>query len=114
MGATDDRLHGHQEGRFFHGYYDCYCYLPLHILCGDHLLYAKLKTANLDLGNESLPAIQRLVERIREHWPEVRILLRGDSGFCRDDLMSWCEEVMVTDPIVLINLSWTDLWITRK
>jgi hypothetical protein len=90
--ATDDPLHGHQEGRFFHGYFDCYCYLPLYIFCGDQLLCAKLKTANLDPGNESLPDIQRLVQRIREHWPEVRIVLRGDSGFCRDELMSWCEE----------------------
>lgn len=91
LDATDDPLHGHQEGRFFHGYFDCYCYLPLYIFCGDHLLYAKLKTANLDSGNEALPDVQRLVQRIRKHWPQVRIVLRGDSGFCRDELMSWCE-----------------------
>jgi len=90
--ATDDPLYGHQGGSFFHGFYDCYCYLPLYVFCGDWLLYAKLKTANLDPGNESLPDIQWLVERIRRHWPEVRIVLRGDSGFCRDELMSWCEE----------------------
>jgi hypothetical protein len=90
--ATDDPLHGHQEGRFFHGYFDCYCYLPLYVFCADQLLYAKLKTANLDPGHESLPDIQFLVQRIREQWPKVRIVLRGDSGFCREDLMSWCEE----------------------
>ena len=90
--ATDDPIHGHQQGRFFHGYYDCYCYLPLYIFCGDQLLYAKLKTANLDPGNESLPDIETLVQRIRQHWPEVRIVVRGDSGFCREELMSWCEQ----------------------
>jgi hypothetical protein len=90
--ATDDPLHGHQEGSFFHGFYDCYCYLPLYVFCGDRLLYGKLKTANLDPGNESLPDIRWLIERIRGHWPGVRIVLRGDSGFCRDELMSWCEE----------------------
>jgi hypothetical protein len=90
--ATDDPIHGHQEGRFFHGYYDCYCYLPLYIFCEDQLLYAKLKTANLDPGNESLPDIRLLVERIRQHWPHVRIVVRGDSGFCREELMSWCEQ----------------------
>jgi len=89
--ATDDPLHGDQEGRYFHGYFDCYCYLPLYIFCGDELLYAKLKTADVDPGNESLLDIQKVVERIRERWPEVRIVLRGDSGFCRDGLMSWCE-----------------------
>jgi len=89
--ATDDPLHGDQEGRFFHGYFDCYCYLPLYIFCGDELLYAKLKTADGDPGNGSLLDIQKLVGRIRERWPEVRIVLRGDSGFCRDGLMSWCE-----------------------
>jgi hypothetical protein len=93
--AADDPLHGRQQGRFFHGYFDCYCYLPLYIFCGDHLLSAKLKTANLDPGNESLPDIQRFVERICVHWPEVRIVLRGDGGFCREDLMSWCEQNQV-------------------
>jgi hypothetical protein len=90
--ATDDPLHGHQEGRFFHGYYDCYCYLPLYVFCGDQLLYAKLRTSNLDPGNESLPDLRLLIQRIRRQWPEVRIVLRGDSGFCREELMSWCEE----------------------
>ena len=92
LDATDDPLHGNQQGRYFHGYYDCYCYLPLYIFCGDKILCAKLKTSNLDPGNEALPDVMRVVEQIRESWPEVKITLRGDSGFCRDDLMSWCEE----------------------
>jgi hypothetical protein len=92
LDATDDPLHGHQEGRFFHGYYDCYCYLPLYMFCGDKLLVAKLRTANLDPGHESLPEVVRVIQQIRAHWPKVRIILRGDSGFCREDLMSWCEE----------------------
>jgi hypothetical protein len=92
LDATDDPLHGHQQGRFFHGYYDCYCYLPLYIFCGDHLLTAKLKTANLDPGHESLPELQQVVTRIRRRWPKVRIILRADSGFCREDLMGWCEQ----------------------
>jgi hypothetical protein len=92
LDATDTPLHGHQEGRFFHGYYDCYCYLPLYIFCGDRLVYVKLKTANLDPGHEALPDLKKVVQRIRSHWPEVRIIVRGDSGFCRDDLLSWCEE----------------------
>ena len=90
--ATDDPLHGHQQGRFFHGYYDCYCYLPLTIFSSDHLLAAKLNTANLDPGNECLPEVKRVVEQIRESRPKVKIILRGDSGFCREDLMGWCEE----------------------
>ena len=89
---TDDELHGHQEGRFFHGYYDCYCYLPLYIYCGDHLLYAKLKTANLDPGNEALPDLQWVIGRIRARWPKVKITVRADSGFCREELMRWCED----------------------
>jgi hypothetical protein len=92
LDATDDPLHGHQEGRFFHGYYDCYCYLPLYMFCGDKLLLAKLKTANLDPGHESLPDVVQVIQQIRAHWPKVRIVLRGDSGFCREDLMHWCED----------------------
>jgi hypothetical protein len=90
--ATDDPLHGHQEGRFFHGYFDCYCYLPLYIFCDDHLLRAKLKTAKLDPGNEALPDIQQVVGWIRSRWPEVQIILRGDSGFCREEVLRWCED----------------------
>jgi hypothetical protein len=92
LDATDDPLHGHQQGRFFHGFYDCYCYLPLYIFCGDYLLAAKLKTSNLDPGNECLSDVKRVVEQIRGSWPSVKITLRGDSGFCREDLMSWCED----------------------
>ena len=92
LDATDDPLHGDQQGKYFHGYYDCYCYLPLYIFCGDQLLCAKLKTANLDPGNESLPDVMRVITQIRTYWPEVKIILRGDSGFCREDLMRWCDE----------------------
>jgi hypothetical protein len=89
--ATDDPLHGKQEGRFFHGYYDCYCYLPLYVFCGDQLLWAQLRKADIDASDGSLEVLQRLVKLIRHKWPLVKILMRGDSGFCRDALMSWCE-----------------------
>jgi hypothetical protein len=92
LDATDDPLHGEQEGRFFHGYYDGYCYLPLYIFCGRHLLCAKLRTANIDGAAGAQEEVQRIVAQIRQSWPETRIILRGDSGFCRDGLMSWCEE----------------------
>jgi len=91
LDATDDPLHGHQEGRFFHGYYDCYCYLPLYVFCGRHLLAAKLRRANIDASAGAVAEVARIVEQIRRHWPQVRILLRADSGFAREDLMSWCE-----------------------
>ena len=89
--TTDVELHGAQEGRFFHGYYDEYCYLPLYVFCGEHLLGVRLREANIDASAGSLREIERIVEQIRRHWPQVRIVLRGDSGFCRDELMSWCE-----------------------
>src|SRR3954464_10253904 len=89
LDATDDPLHGHQEGRFFHGYYDCYCYLPLYIFCGRHLLAAKLRRSNIDAAAGAMEELIRLIGRIRARWPRVRILLRGDSGFCREDLMVW-------------------------
>jgi hypothetical protein len=89
--ATDLPLHGKQEGRFFQGYYDGYCYLPLYIFCGEHVLCARLREADHDAYFGSLPEIQRIVTQIRAAWPEVKIILRGDSGFCRNDLMSWCE-----------------------
>ena len=89
--ATDFPLHGKQEGRFFHGYYDSYCYLPLYIFCGDQILCARLREANRDAAAGSLAEIQRIVAQIRAAWPQVKIILRGDSGFCRDELMSWCE-----------------------
>lgn len=89
--ATDLPLHGQQEGRFFHGYYDGYCYLPLYIFCGEHLLCARLRESNHDASFGSLAEIERIVAQIRAVWPEVKIILRGDSGFCRNELMSWCE-----------------------
>jgi DDE family transposase len=89
--TTDLPLHGKQEGRFFHGYYDNYCYLPLYIFCGEHALCARLREANHDAAFGSLQEIQRIVAQIRVAWPATKIILRGDSGFCRNQLMSWCE-----------------------
>lgn len=89
--TTDLPLHGKQEGRFFHGYYDSYCYLPLYIFCGEHVLCARLRQSNSDASAGSLTEIERIVSQIRTAWPEVSIVLRGDSGFCRNELMSWCE-----------------------
>ena len=91
LDATDDPLHGNQEGRFFHGYYDCYCYLPLYIFCGRHLLAAKLRRANADAAAGAVDEVARIVTQIRRRWPRTRILLRGDSGFAREALMAWCE-----------------------
>ncbi len=91
LDATDDPLHGHQEGRFFHGYYDCYCYLPLYVFCGRHLLAAKLRRSNIDASAGAVDEVARIVAQIRECWPRVRILLRADSGFAREGLMAWCE-----------------------
>jgi hypothetical protein len=92
LDATDDPLHGHQEGRFFHGYYDCYCYLPLYVFCGRHLLAAKLRPSNIDASAGAVEEIARIIAQIRARWPRVRILLRADSGFAREDLMTWCEQ----------------------
>lgn len=89
--ATHDPLHGQQEGRFFHGFYGCYCYLPLYIFCGRHLLCAKLRRSNIDASAGALDEIKRIVAQLRQRWPEVRIILRGDSGFARDPLMTWAE-----------------------
>jgi hypothetical protein len=91
LDATDDPLHGEQEGRFFHGYYDGYCYLPLYVFCGRHLLAAKLRPSNIDASAGATEEIARIVEQIRARWPRVRILLRADSGFARESLMVWCE-----------------------
>jgi hypothetical protein len=91
LDATDAPLHGEQEGRFFHGYYDAYCYLPLYIFCGRHLLVAKLRRSNIDACAGAEEEVERVVEQIRSRWPKVRIILRADSGFARDALMSWCE-----------------------
>ena len=91
LDATDDPLHGEQEGRFFHAYYDCYCYLPLYVFCGRHLLAAKLRPSNIDGSAGADEEVARIVAQIRARWPRVRILLRGDFGFARDELMTWCE-----------------------
>ena len=91
LDATDDPLHGHQEGRFFHGYYDGYCYLPLYIFCGRHLLVSKLRRADIDAAAGAVEETARIVTQIRARWPRVRILLRADAGFAREALMSWCE-----------------------
>ena len=91
MDTTDLPLHGKQEGRFFHGYYDHYCYLPLYVFCGDHLLCARMREANHDAAFGCLEEIERIVKQVRLAWPTVKIVLRGDSGFCRNQLMNWCE-----------------------
>ena len=90
--TTDMALHGNQEDRFFHGYYGHYCYLPLYIFCGDHVLCARLRPSNVGPAVGSKKEVERIVTQIREHWPKVEIILRGDSGFCSDDLMTWCEQ----------------------
>lgn len=95
LDTTDIELHGGQEGRFFHGYYDEYCYLPLYVFSGEHLLGVRLREANIDASAGSLREIERIIRQIRDSWPQVRIVLRGDSGFCRDELMSWCEQHQV-------------------
>ena len=91
LDATDDPLHGHQEGRFFHGYYDCYCYLPLYVFCGRHLLASQLRRSNIDAAAGSVEEVARIVAQVRRRWPKVSILLRADSGFARETLMAWCE-----------------------
>lgn len=92
LDVTDTPLHGEQEGRFFHGYYGHYCYLPLYIFAGEHLLCARQREANQDAAAGSLREVERIVGQIRRAWPEVQIILRADSGFCREELMAWCEE----------------------
>ena len=91
LDATDDPLHGKQEGYFFHGYYGHYCYLPLYIFCGEFLLGARLRTSNIDASAGSVGELKRIVKQIRSVWSQVRIVVRGDSGFCREELMAWCE-----------------------
>jgi hypothetical protein len=91
LDATDIPLYGHQPERFFHGYYDHYCYLPLYIFAGDQLLCARLRPANQDAAQGSVREVSRIVEQLRERWPTVKIVLRADSGFCREELMAWCE-----------------------
>jgi hypothetical protein len=95
LDATDDRIHGHQEGRFYHGYYGDYCYLPLYIFIGEHLVCARLRESNQDASAGSVEEVERIVARLRRVWPTAEIVLRADSGFCRDKLMSWCEQHQV-------------------
>jgi hypothetical protein len=92
LDATDDPVHGNQLGAFFHGYYRHYCFLPLYIFCGEHVLCARLRPSNIDASAGALTQIKRIVQRIRAAWPAVQIILRGDGGFCRDHIMSWCEQ----------------------
>ena len=91
LDATEDVLYGNQEGRFYHGYYRDYCYLPLYVFCGEHLLCARLRPSNIDASADSVEELEPLVARIRQRWPAVKICLRGDAGFCREKLMAWCE-----------------------
>jgi hypothetical protein len=92
LDATDDPVHGNQEGRFFHGYYGDYCYLPLYIICDEFVLCARLRSSNIDPSAGALEEVKRIVAQIRDKWPQVEIVLRGDCGFCRDAIMSWCED----------------------
>src|SRR5712691_6054474 len=92
LDATDDPIHGNQEGRFYHGYYGNYCYLPLYIFSGEHLLCARLRRSNIDGADGTVEELKRIVGQIRGAWPEVKIVIRADSGFCRDELLCWCEE----------------------
>jgi len=89
--ATDTPVHGNQEGRFFHGYYDCHCFLPLYVFCGDQLLVAYLRRSNRDASKHAAAVLKLLVRRLRQAWPRTKIVLRADSGFCRDLLLSWCD-----------------------
>lgn len=91
LDATDDPLHGRQEGRFFHGYYRCYCYLPLYIFCGDFPLCAMLRPSDVDGAWGAVEQLERIVAQLRERWPEVRLIIRADSGFAREAIMAWCE-----------------------
>jgi hypothetical protein len=92
LDATDDPIHGHQLGRFFHGYYKNYCFLPLYIFCGEHLLCARLRPSDIDASAGSVKELERIVSQIRSQWPDVQIIIRGDSGFCREHIMLWCEQ----------------------
>ena len=91
LDATDIPLYGHQPERFFHGYYDSYCYLPLYIFCNDQLLCARLRAADKDAAAGAVEEVSRIVTQVRARWPKTRIVLRADSGFCREELMAWCE-----------------------
>ena len=89
--ATDDPLHGQQEGRYFHGYYDCYCYLPLYVTCGRHVLSGQLRRASVDPAEGVEQELERIVSQIRQRWPDVAVIVRGDAGFSRESVMAWCE-----------------------
>jgi hypothetical protein len=102
LDATDDPVHGTQEGRFFHGYYDCYCYLPLYIFCGRHLLAVRLRRANAGAAAGTLEEVARIVRQIRERWPKTRIVVRADSGFGGDALMTGARRT-----------GWTSCWVCR-
>ena len=91
LDATDDAVHGNQEGRFFHGYYGHYCYLPLYITCGEHMLCCRLRRADADAADGAVDELAPIVAQIRQRWPDTKILLRGNSGFCREEIMAWCE-----------------------
>jgi hypothetical protein len=92
LDATDIPLYGNQDEKFFHGYYNTYCYLPLYIFCGNELLCARLRPADIDGAYGSIDELKWIITRIRASWPEVKITIRGDSGFCRDDILTWCEK----------------------
>ena len=100
LDATDDPIHGNQEGRFYHGYYGNYCYLPLYIFSGEHLLCARLRRSNIDGAEGAVEELKRIVGQIHQAWPEVKIIIRADSGFCRDDLLSWCEQANRIDYVI--------------
>jgi hypothetical protein len=92
LDATDDPVHGNQEGRFFHAYYGDYCYLPLYLFIGEQLVCARLRPSNIDGAAGAVEEVARIVEQLRRVWPQLKIIVRGDSGFCREGLMSWCEQ----------------------
>jgi hypothetical protein len=111
LDATDDPIHGRQEGRFFHGYYGNYCYLPLYIFCGQHLLCATLRTADHDASHGALEQLQRVIACLRRKWPQVRVTIRADSGFCRDEIMTWCEANQVDYILGLARNSRLETWL---
>jgi Transposase DDE domain group 1 len=105
LDVTDTPLYGQQEDRFFHGYYNAYCYLPLYIFCGEHLLCARQRASNQDASAGCREEVERIVKQIRQHWPKVGIILRADSGFCREELMAWCEQNRV-DYVLGLARNW--------
>lgn len=112
--ATDDPIHGNQEGRFFHGYYDNYCFLPLYVFCGEKLLVSYLRPANIDAARHSRAVLKLLVDRLRQQWPGVKIIFRGDSGFCRWKLLRWCDRHGVDYCVGLRGTSGWRSWPSRS